>query len=783
MNPSNPQQQTYHQYFEEESLNLKKYFFMMLYNWYWFVLFAFLGFVGAFLVNRYTEPVYEVSNTIIIGDEPTTSEQMFSDIRFFRLKRLRENVQNEIIKLKSYELNLRTIRELDFDITYAGVGRSGIKEVKLYNSSPFIVQYDTTQVNVTGHRVFVELTSKNAYRLEINDQNEIDTILNYGEKFNYPGYHFKIFPRNQQSGIDPKSGYNKYYFVLNSEENLAEKYRNSITAEPVSEEVSIIQLTCKGHNPNQQAFYLNKLSEVFILTGLEEKNRQAENALSFIDGLVKELTDSLQSSGKEIQDFRVSQDVINIDKEGEALFTRIQELQREKASLNINLKFFNYLFEYIHANRAFNNVMLPSVIGIQDAILNNIVDKLNELYANRSMLQYTNKETSPNIEMINSEIQTTEKVLVEHLGNQKKTTQIRLKEINERLSRAEKEIRKLPAKEQQLLNMERKYNVSNQFYTYLLEKRAEAGINRASNVPDNKILDAARPKTARQNKPKSSVNYFAGVVIGLLIPFIYLLLKEYINNKIEDRNYIEKNTRVPIIGSIGHNKTTSELPVVENPKSALAESFRVLRTNLNYMIPDEKEKIISITSTVIAEGKTFIAMNMASIIALSNRRTLLVGLDMRKPQIHKIFNVDNEKGISTYLIGEHEIDEIILSSNIENLYITPSGPIPPNPAELIDSERMNSFFEKSKEKFEYIILDTPPVAMVTDALLLAKFSRLNIFIVRQNFSNKNVLDLINDLHQNKRVANPSLLINDVQAKRYYGYNYKDYYGYGYYAYG
>ncbi|MBA7587781.1 hypothetical protein ES708_29822 [subsurface metagenome] len=267
------------------------------------------------------------------------------------------------------------------------------------------------------------------------------------------------------------------------------------------------------------------------------------------------------------------------------------------------------------------------------------------------------------------------------------------------------------------------------------------------------------------------------LVIGLAIPLVIILLFDYFNNKIIDKPDIENNTNVPILGTIGHNHGESDLPVVQNPKSSIAESFRSIRTSIQYLLPEKGRNIISISSTISGEGKTFIATNLSVIIAMSGRKTLLVGLDMRKPKIHKDFNVSNDEGLSTYLINETSYEDIIRSTDIENLYIASSGPIPPNPAELLEKPLMKEFFDKAKKEFEYVILDTPPVAIVTDAILLTQYTDTNIFIVRQKYSSKNVIQYIDELYNKKNIKNLSLLVNDVKISSYYGYGYG--YGYGY----
>ena len=279
--------------------------------------------------------------------------------------------------------------------------------------------------------------------------------------------------------------------------------------------------------------------------------------------------------------------------------------------------------------------------------------------------------------------------------------------------------------------------------------------------------------------PKKSMKNMIAIIIGILIPFALIIGIDYFNNKIIDKSDIEKVTTIPLLGTIGHALSDSYLSVIKTPKSPLSESFRAFRTNLQYLPVENKCKIISILSVLSGEGKTFCAINLASIIAMSNKKILLAGFDLRKPKIHRIYNLDNKTGLSTYLIGKSSFEEIIHSSTIENLFIAPSGPVPPNPAELIDSDRMKEFFTEARKKFDFIIIDTPPIAIVTDAILLSKFSDINLFILRQNYSTKNILPLLNDLYKNKEIKNMSLLINDIKVSGYYGYDYVVGSGYSY----
>jgi capsular exopolysaccharide synthesis family protein len=282
-------------------------------------------------------------------------------------------------------------------------------------------------------------------------------------------------------------------------------------------------------------------------------------------------------------------------------------------------------------------------------------------------------------------------------------------------------------------------------------------------------------------KPKTRKLYTMSLLLGMLIPMASILLLDYLNNKIIDKKDIERRTSAPVIGYISHNTLKTEMPVAENQGSTISESFRSVRTNLKYFLKDKVCPVISVSSTISAEGKTFVATNLAVILAMSGKKVLLVGLDLRKPRIHKILGISNEKGITSYLISEVQFDEAAIKTEVENLWYAPSGPVPPNPAELKESEAMTEFIGKAKKEFDYIVIDTPPVAIVTDALLVSSFTDLYLFVVRQRYSNRNTIELLDELHKSGNIKSLGIVINDISLSGYYGYGLRYGYamGYGY----
>ncbi len=770
---------------EEEGIDIKQYIFRIIYYWWWFAIFIFIALTIAYMFSRYSEKNYEANCSIIVGEEgsqPGSTESLLEELSRVRTRKRKALVENEISILKSYKLARMALEELDFGITYVAVGRRGIAETKLYKNSPFYVVPDTTKPNITGQLINITIISEDKYILNIDEHHNISQTLEFGQPFNHPSFNFTIYLHDTEFQNMNQNMSRNYYFIINNMNKLVNQYRSSLAVEVNDEKGSVLNLVITGYVREQIATYLNKLSEVYIRSNLNEKNQVSENTIAFIDEQLSGIVDSLEAAGIRLQNFRSAKKVIDLSKEGSILFQQMEDLQREKAMLDINSRYYNYLLNYIKNKKDYSDVVAPSLVGIQDQLLNSLVHSLNELSMEQRNISFTVMENSPQIVIIKAQIDNIRNTLLENVSNLIENNKIALDNINERMNRIEKDMQKLPYTERQLINIQREFNINDQIYTFLLEKRAEAGITKASNISAHKILDISRPENAIMIRPKISTNYIMAIVLGGLIPLLLIILLEYFNTKIINRKDIENNTNTPILGSVGHSDLESELPVFENPKSALAESFRSLRSSMQYILKDNKKKVLTITSTISGEGKTFCAINLAVIMAMAGKKTLLLSLDLRRPTIHRAFNIKNTTGLSTYLSDQSKADEIIHTSPIENLFIANAGPIPPNPAELIGSGRLIKFMEKINMDFDYIIIDTPPVAVVTDALLLQNIVDIYIFVIRHGYSTINTLQLINDLYNKKELKNLVVLVNDVRTKGYYGYGYR--YGYGYdYGYG
>jgi capsular exopolysaccharide synthesis family protein len=757
----------------EDNIDIRRFLIKIVVNWPLFVVSLCVAYAIAFLINRYTEPMYGVSATLLINEErKSTTELLISALDRYGS---RKNVENEIAVLRSYSLTRRTLKELDFSISYFVVGH--VRESRIYNPRVFNVDLDSLKKTRNNYPIYVTIIDEERYLLQIDNQYKIKKILRFGEQFSHPDFNFKINLDKRYFSPSNNSINNKYYFIVSDINSLTNQYRGRLYVSTNEKKSSVINLYISGPVPEQEADYLNKLCEVYIKNGLEEKNRAAINTIKFIDFQLTSVTDSLRKAELRLQNFRLNKKIMDIGAEGASIFAKLERLQTEKATLQIHINYYYYLKKYINDKNEFTDIIAPSVMGVSEPTLNSLVGALADLYRQRAVLSYSSQIDNPALSIIDLKMQKTAEALKENMNEIINASKLNLKNLDEMIANEEIEMQKLPITERELINIKRDYDLNNNIFTFLLQKRAEAGIAKASNTADNKMLDAAMPENAGLIGPMRTKNYLISMFIGGLIPIIILFLTELFNTRLVDLKELDYLKKCNVIGTIGHNEKTSDLPVFENPKSALAESFRSLRTNLQYLLREKGEKTILVTSTISGEGKTFCAMNLATILAMSNKKTLLVSLDLRRPKIHKLFNLSNETGLSSYLINRNTKEEIIFSSNVKNLYILTSGPVPPNPAELLETDRMEELMAELKNEYDYIILDTPPVAIVTDALLLSKFSNVTIFVVRQNFSSKEVLSLADELAEKGKMKHINILVNDLSVRGYYGNSYK--YGYRY----
>ena len=768
---------------EEENINIQKYLFLFIKNWFWFALAIFISLCIAFLVNRYSTPVFEAKNTVIISEKEDAMGAMGSIMKEFgSLGGKNQNIENYIGILQSYTLVKKTLERLNYRVSYFHKGR--VNNVEIFDRCPIKIELDTSHEQTEYENIYISILSDTEYALEIpRDSNAVSTKLLFNQKYESNNYAFTV---TKNDIFNEESIQETYIIRVNNYNRLTKQYLKDLQVEASFRKGTIIDLTSRGTVPEKVVNFLNTLISVAIENDLEEKNRTSHKTIEFIDNQLMSIIDSLTFAEENLETFRSDNKIIDLSIEGSGLFKKIEDLQAKKSILDIRIKYYEYILETIQKNSNFQDVITPSVIGVQDPTLNSLINQLSQLYAEKQIVEYSATGDNPSMQLVNIRIKTTINALIDNVQNLITAAKIEAKEINNEIALVDNDIKKLPKTEREFINIQRRFELNDNIYNFLLQKRAEVGITKAANLPDLKFIDMAYIENAERKSPKNLLNYIIALFLACFFPGVFFILRDFLNNKIVEREEIEQKSSIPILGSVAHNKREHEtIPVKKHPKSSIAESFRTIRTNLSFFISaDKKTPIITFTSTISGEGKTFCALNLASMIAMNNKRVLVVGLDLRKPKLGVMLKSNFTLGITNYLIGRNSIDEITIKTDDANLDVILSGPNPPNPLELIESAKFNEFIsEISNRNYDFIILDTPPIGLVADTLSIAKHADLNIFVVRQNYTNKNSLKYINDIHTEQKIENLCLLINDVNMLNNYGYRYGAYgqkYGYGYY---
>ena len=794
----------------EETINVKEIINKYLSFWYFFLISIGFCLFIAFLYNRYTEPIYSASTTVLIRDDNNSSlgaENLLEGLELFSGKK---NLKNEIGILESFDLTKKTLENLEFQTSYYYIGK--IRTNELYKNVPFKIDIDSNQTQTLGIAFNILIIDSTKFNIEIKAKDVRQFLPNQNifikkqdgfkkqqrVSFKYNETHYfneKIetdyftFTINKHKIFNSQFIDKKYYFVFHDLNNLTLKKLKKLSIKPINKDASIIKLKSEGPIALKELDFLNKLAENYIQLGLDEKNQMAANTITFINQQLNDISDSLNYAENRLENFKEKNPKIELSYKDYGTFFQIEQLEKEKSILEVNDKYYRSLLNYLKENDDIDKIVAPSAMGINDPLLNSLINNLSNLYSEKTSLEINTTKQHPIFQSLLRKIENGKKSLTENVNNIIKSSEISIKNINKRIKSEEKLINNLPQSERVLVNIQRKFNLNESIYTYLLEKRAEAAIALAGNVADHKVLDVARLENKLPIKPKKGISYLVGLIFGFILPIIVITIKEFFNTKIITKKDITKLLDYPIIGNVLEaGNSEHKLIVIEKPKAAISESFRSIRTNIQYLASEEKSKVMTVTSSISGEGKTYCALNLGTVLSQAGEKVLLIDGDMRKPKIAKALNLDNKKGLSNFLINDARINNIIIKTKVNNLDIIVAGPVPPNPSELLSKEILLKLIKEAKKKYDYIIFDTPPVGLVTDGLILMKNADIKLCIIRQNYSIKKMVSHVNDIFNQKNLKDINLIVNGItQDNLYYGgytYGFGSYgygYGYGYYS--
>lgn len=785
---------------EIQSFDIKEYLYKIAGYWKLFAVVIVFSLVIAKIVNSTSQRIYNLKTLITVSDEQNPLFSSSTNIAF-NWGGPSDKVETIITILQSRTHNEKVVEQLNLSLDYFEEGT--FRKADIYGRNPFFVEIDTLAYQLQNTDIQLDFLSNNEVKVSLEMDSEENTLINYlkNDKQNYipekedfsevfslnsnistPFFNFRIVLDQGRNSLEGKN----YIIRFNSFDGTVKKYQK-IDVSTLKKGTSIIELSYEGENKKKIEDFLNTTVAVLDKDQREQKIKYALKTQQYIDTLFEIEANSLKTIETDLGDYKQKNKIYNLSVEGTTLLNEVTLLDHESQEILNRLEYLNNLERYLNTNSVINSeyIPAPALVNMEDPGIVTSVNNLILLAKTREGLEKKVKPSYPPLIRVNDEIELESQILLEQINSLKSITQDNLNSVNRRMASTNAKLGKLNPKEQQLLNFQRKYNITESNYNYLKQKSYEAGTAIAANVSDIKILDKAKDVGQLPIKPKSSFNYLIALMLGFMLPMLFVLTKETLNNKIQTVEEIEKAYKIPVLGVIGKNRHDKDRLVVHRkPNSTVSESFRALRSNIQFMFQNTgKSRTIVITSSVSGEGKTLCAENMATVFAMSGKKTILVGLDLRKPKMHTDFDADNSKGIVNYLIGEYSLDEITVPSGIDNLELITSGPVPPNPSELLISDKAGVLFDILKEKYDYIIIDTPPVGLVADALELFKYADAIIYMIRQNYTQRGMPNMIDGKYENGEVQHISYVLNDFEVKNRYGGGYGYGYGYGYGAYG
>jgi tyrosine-protein kinase Etk/Wzc len=773
---------------EEQPINLRKWISLFMRNWPLFLIGLFFALTISFLFVTFSVTQYQLSAHVLVrkDNNPLDKDQLFSAA----FSNDPYQLENEKGILQSKSVTRNAIEKLDFNVSY--YIRQKFQKAELYKSSPFLILIDTSHLQPLS--IFFTIRFINDSLLYVSAE-EKDVAL-----YDYPSYSVRqVIPEfrfhdtvtfGQITGnsycrfsILPNFEYivgmnrNKdYYFQLHSLSELINSFRYFRIENDRGS--TILTISLQSRNPKKAADFLNKLVQEYLNKGVERDNKIAKATIGFIDAQLVDIIDSLHISGQKLEDFKSTNKVLDLGIQAEKIYTKLENFESEKARLLVKKRYFNYLIGNLNTKSDVSDLIAPGTLEINDPLLEKLIIELAGMYTERAEISFNSIKDNPYLSSLEHKINDTRQKLSEAAKNILDATEIALEDLDNQIINAEQTLNKLPKDQQQLINIERRFKLNDELYTYLLTKRSDMEIFKASNIPANEILDNADTEDARIVSPNKKMSLMISIVLGFFLPGLFLYFRETINNKIRSREDIQKITQFPLVGQVVGTKNNVFPATLNQPNSVLTESYRTLRTNLQFIINESEPNIIMVTSAVQGEGKSFTALNLASVYSFYGKKTVLVDFDLRKSRTNQNLGIQVEKGLSNFLSKNATYDQIIYSGDILNFDLITAGPVPPNPSELASSTVLGNLFERLKQDYEMIIIDTPPVGIVSDALLIYHYADTCLLVARYNYTSIEVFESVMEDMKTRDLKKICIVLNDlVIHKTSYGYGYG--YGYGY----
>ena len=730
-------------------------------NWYWFLLFIGLC-VGAAIFMLYKSTyIYGAEAKVLIMPAKNAFKDALDNA--IPMGPDKEEVANEIQILSSTKLISEAINKLNLDISYYIKGK--LKTGEVYKGTPFSVEGKVLDEAFYGVPFNLRVINKEQFSLDIKtDDYSFNKVFKFGEPV--VTNKFSLIVNGKQEAILKNSKFSdfQYMFVVNNHSYLVKKYKSALQLEK-DEEASIINVAIEDEVEEKAIDFLDTLTRLYVDYSISVARAINDNSLSFIDDQLKDVENQLNGVESNLVNFQQEKGAYDVQGQQTAFLQQKMDVQGEKAKLMVQLNSVNYIYEQLTSSGSDIATISPSLLADQNNPgLATAFGKLSDLLQQKTNLSFSLTPTSPQIREIDSQIEISKTNAINIVANVRRNLVMQINAYAAQEGSASASLSRMPSAIKGLSDITRKKEINEKMYLFLLETRSQTVIAKAAIVPDKSILEHA--SSVGLIRPIRNKMLFMGIGGGLALSFLLIFFKSIFYNYVTTKEELADMTTHPIIGVIGRSSEAKKdyLVVHSHPQSLAAEAFRVIRTNLSYFAPKASSKIILFTSTISGEGKTFCAVNTATILARAKKKVVIVDLDLHKPKQATAWNMTNDVGVTSYIVGKATLKEATKDTPVENVKVILSGPKSPNASELILDPMMEQLINELKQHYEYIILDMPPVGLLSDALVMMKYSDLNLYVMKAGYSKKEFIEVAHQLVEKNNVKSMSFILNSVNPK-------------------
>ena len=772
----------------EESIDLRAIVHSVIDNWYWYVISIVLCIAAGLVYLKMADPIYEVTSSVILKQEKSAPEEMLL-LQDFGFEGGTNNIDNEIGVFKSSDLITKVVTAQEFYISYRGERRFNLfYSPELYKESPVYVRWEDIEPESIPYTVHLEL-SKKREGIEVvakfttgGDEHSEKSLLT-----SLPGY-IEIAPGKFYITAQDSTNQEWSYIVasISNPVAVAKNISNNLSVSTSTKTSSQLEITLKTANRRKGVDFLKALIEEYNRDAVKDKNQIAYNTAVFIEERLKEISSELSVVESEVEAFQRQNEIADIPTQVAGYIQKDEGYTVKRNEIETQLNLISYIEQFISKPEN-KNKLIPN-LGVKDPGLSAVIHNYNELLIEKSRVESASSEANPALKQMNARVDNMLQSIRASLANEKSASQIALRDMERENAVNNLQMRRLPTVSRQYNDILRQQEVKSSLFVYLLQKREETNLTQAAVAPKAKII--AKPIAGTSPvAPRKMIILLAALMIGIIIPAGILWLREMFKTKIENINDLNDLRDISIIGDIAAVKDfgadESRVVVKANDHSPVNEMFRTLRSNLLFMISEKDQSVILVTSTISKEGKTFVASNLAKVLSLMEKKVLLVGADIRNPQISNTMTIKKSStGLTSYLAGITNDYHEIIEKVDEHLFVMQTGPIPPNPNELLAKPRTGDLIQRLKKEFDYVVIDSAPVGLVSDTFTIAKYADATIFVMREKFTEKDSIHFLNNLYAEKRIHNVAVVLNQTETLtrmgRYgYGYKYSYRYKYGY----